>query len=293
MHYLSAHTDEANNPSCLPPSSTLRTASRRASPSPLLDIRPFSLSPSLHKKRKVAAPSNSPIRKDAPAPSSSKDHSSNSNNSSASSSGPHPDPENPLDFSSVTAAFAVQDAHFKSQLHALLHGGRFNPDSIGALPVTVKSSSSGTTDDGSGVESFPLRELAQVVPRSGRTISLLVNDREYIKPIMSAVQASPDFNQQPQRSEDNDLELLLRVEMERREDLLRRLRDVTQTWRDRVRHARTKHDKVLKDWKKNKVLTADMARKAETELQKVQNKKMKEIDEEEARAVKQLERNSS
>ena len=110
---------------------------------------------------------------------------------------------------------------------------------------------------------------------------------------MSAVQASPDFNQQPQRSEDNDLELLLKVEMERKEDVIKRLKEVTQTWRERVRHARTKHEKVIKDWKKNKVVTADVARKAEAELQKVQDKKMKEIGDEEANAIKQLERNAS
>ncbi|KAL6863006.1 succinate semialdehyde dehydrogenase NADP+ linked [Amphichorda felina] len=273
------------------PSPALATST---SPS-LLSVRPFSLSPSLHKKRKVAAPSNSPSRKDS-APSND-DHRSSSSppSSSSSSSGPQPDPEDPLNFSSLTAAWAPMDAHFKSQLHALLNGGRFNPESLGALAVSIKSSI--PADDGTGasitsIDTFPLSELAQVVPRSGRTISLLVNDRDYIKPIMSAIQSSPDFNQQPQRSDDNDLELLLKIEMERKEDVIRRLKDAAQTWRERVRHSRTKYDKVLKDWKKNKVLTPDMARKAETELQKVQNKKMKEIDDEETKATRQLERNS-
>ena len=284
-------------------SPSFRIAPRRASPSSalatssspsLLSVRAFSLSPSLHKKRKVAAPSNSPARADsAPA---NDDQRSSTSSPTSSSSGPQPDPENPLDFSALTAAFAPIDAHFKSQLHALLHGGRFNPDSLGALLVSIKSSV--PADDGTGasitsIDTFPLRELAQVVPRSGRTISLLVNDREYIKPIMSAVQSSPDFNQQPQRSDDNDLELLLKVEMERKEDVVRRIKDATQTWRDRIRHARTKHEKVVKDWKKNKVLTTDMARKTETELQKVQNKKLKEIDDEETKATRQLERNSA
>lgn len=251
--------------------------------------RSFAVSSPLHKKRKIATPaSSSPRSNDAPSTSAGNESSGKS--TTAVPEG-QPDPENPLDFSSLTSAWAPIDAHFKSQLQGLLHGGRFNPDSIGSLQATIKTVQPG--DAAATVETFPLRELCQVVPRSGRTISLLVNDREYIKPIMSAVQASPDFNQQPQRSEDNDLELLLKVEMERKEDVVRRLKDMTQTWRERVRHARTKHDKFLKDWKKSKVLTADVARKAEAELQKVQNKKMKEIDDEEARTVKQLERNAS
>ena len=180
----------------------------------------------------------------------------------------------------MTAAWAPVDAHFKSQLTALVNGGRFNPESLGAMTVPVKG-------DGE-LDHFPLRELAQVVPRGGRTISLLVNDRAYIKPIMSAVQSSRDFNQQPQRSESNDLELLLKVEVERREDVARRVKDAVQTWRERVRHARTKHDKVLLKWKKDKTIVADVAKKAANELQKVQDKKMKELDQEEERFVKQV-----
>ncbi|UKZ75394.1 hypothetical protein TrVFT333_003078 [Trichoderma virens FT-333] len=203
--------------------------------------------------------------------------------SSAKADHGHPNPEDPLDFSSVTAAYVSIDAHFKAQLQAVLHGGRFNPDALGALAIAIKD------DDGSKV-SFPLRELAQIVPRSGRIISLLVNERDYLKPIMSAVQASKDFNQQPQRSDDNELELLLKVEMERKDDLVRRVKDACQGWRDRVRQARTKHEKALKDWKKSGTVLPDVVRKADKELQKLQDKKMKEIDGEEAQVIKQLSR---
>lgn len=144
---------------------------------------------------------------------------------------------------------------------------------------------------GAAPESFPLSELAQVVPRSGRTISLLVNDRAYIKPIMSAIQASREFNQQPQRAEDNDLELLLRIELERKDELVRRVKEATQAWRERVRQARSKHDKMLKDGRKTGAVLPDVVKRAEKELQKMQDKKMKEIDGEEAQTIKQLERN--
>ncbi|QPG96072.1 hypothetical protein C2857_003063 [Epichloe festucae Fl1] len=222
-------------------------------------------SPTL-KKRKIAPAANSPPT------------------ATASQTPSSPDPLDPLDFTSLLAAFAPQDTHFRAQLQTILHGGRFNPSSLGALPIPVKSA------DGTP-ETFPLGELAQVVPRSGgRTISLLVNERAYIKPIMSAVQASREFNQQPQRSEDNDLELLMRVEPERKEELVRRVKEAAQGWRDQVRQARSRHDKVIKGWARDGTVLKDAAKRAERELQRVQDGKMREIDGEEAQTIKMLER---
>lgn len=256
--------------------------------SPLTPVRLFSVSQNLQKKRKIAGPRGGPHSEDvdeAPSHNASRGGGGGGgrkgNNAPAAEASD--DAIDVLDFSSLISAFGPMDTHFKSQLQALSHGGRFNPASLGALRVTVKSST-----EPSEHEEFPLSELAQVVPRSARTISLLVNDKEYIKPIMSAVQSSKDYNQQPQRSEDNDLELILKVEMERKDDVVRRVKEATQQWRERVRAARTKHDKLIKDGKKTKAITADVAKKAEKELQKVQDKKMKEIDEDEARTIKSL-----
>ncbi|CVK84202.1 uncharacterized protein FMAN_01335 [Fusarium mangiferae] len=250
------------------------------SPAPLRSIaatpRVFSTSPSLLKKRKITAPSNSPNSANAKAAAGSMNKAEFDT-----AKVPMPDPEDPLDFTAVIAAYAPIDAHFKTQLAGMIHGGRFNPTNLGSLPVPMKD------HDGNDV-TFPLRELAQVVPRSGRAISLLVNDKEYIKPIMSAVQASREFNQQPQRSEDNELELLLKVELERKDDVERRIKETVQHWKDRIRNARSRHEKTLKDWKKSGTVLPDIVKKAEKELQKVQDKKMKEIDQEEAQTIRQL-----
>ncbi|KAK2683428.1 hypothetical protein RAB80_001374 [Fusarium oxysporum f. sp. vasinfectum] len=204
--------------------------------------RVFSTSPSLLKKRKITAPSNSPNSANAKAAAGSMNKAEFDT-----AKVPMPDPEDPLDFTAVIAAYAPIDAHFKTQLAGMIHGGRFNPTNLGSLPVPMKD------HDGNDV-TFPLRELAQVVPRSGRAISLLVNDKEYIKPIMSAVQAS----------------------------------QTVQHWKDRIRNARSRHEKTLKDWKKSGTVLPDIVKKAEKELQKVQDKKMKEIDQEEAQTIRQL-----
>lgn len=249
--------------------------------------RAFSTSSWLLKKRKIAVPSSNSSKP-------SNDDVANDHHDTASSSSP----EDPLDFSAVTAAYAPIDAHFKAQLAGMAHGGRFNPTNLGSLPVTVKGEHhAGGHGHSHGYDepasSFPLRELAQVVPRTGRTISLLVHDRAYIKPIMSAVQSSKEFNQQPQRAEDNELELLLKVELERKDEVARRVREAVQAWRERIRQVRTRHEKLLKDWKKTGAVLPDLIKKAEKELQKVQDKKMKEIDGEETQLIRQLERNAS
>ncbi|KHN96742.1 Ribosome recycling factor domain protein [Metarhizium album ARSEF 1941] len=255
----------------------LRRAFRLAAPTETspLTRRPLHASAAALKKRKIAAASNSPPATGPPAAA--------------------PNAQDPLDLSSVEAALAPHDAHYRSALRTILHGGRFNPSVLGALPVAVpvaaRSGSGSGSASGEPSTVFPLRELAQVVPRGGRSISLLVNDRAYVKPIMSAVQSSREFNQQPQRSGDNDLELLLKVEPERREELARRVRETAHAWRDKVRQARTRHDKVLKAWRRDGTVLVDVVRRAERELQRLQDAKMAEIDRDEAAAIRGLDRN--
>ncbi|KAM0284258.1 hypothetical protein ACHAQH_002048 [Verticillium albo-atrum] len=182
---------------------------------------------------------------------------------------PKPDPADPLNTDDLTSRWTALDTHFRDALRRLATGGRFNPDSIGALPVAPNPKSP---------EHFPLRELAQVVPKGGRTVSLLAHDKAHLKPISDAVQASPDFNQQPQLSPDNDLELLLKVEPERKEDLVAKAKALTQAWRERVRHASDRRKKVVAKWAMQKEIGPDLRKKIDTEAQKKQNKVMEGID---------------
>lgn len=165
-------------------------------------------------------------------------------------------------------------------LKKLKSGGRFNPDLIGAVRVQPDKKD-GTT--------YPLRELAQVVPKGGRTISVIVHEAASVKPVMSAIQASRDFNQQPQRDPDNELELVLKLELEKREDVARRAKAVCHEWREKVRQVRQKRDKVHAAWKKDGTLLPDVKRKADTELDKIIKAKVAEIDALEKDTVKSVE----
>ncbi|KAI3324790.1 ribosome recycling factor [Xylariaceae sp. AK1471] len=190
---------------------------------------------------------------------------------------PQPSPEEPLNFADVKSRLRKHAEHFRASFKKLHTSGRFDPDVIGALRVTV--------DKKEGIV-YPLRELAQVVPRGGRAVSLLVHDDEYVKPIMSAVQSSPEFNQQPQRDADNELELVLKIEPEKREDLVKRVKATAHEWRERVRAVRQKRDKLHATWKKDGTLGPDLKRTADKELDKVIKATTAEIDDAEKSAIK-------
>ncbi|KAI1399195.1 ribosome recycling factor [Hypoxylon fuscum] len=202
-------------------------------------------------------------------------------NGSDAHNGPkHPpaNPEEPLDFADVASRMGPHDEHFREALKKLKSGGRFNPDVVGNLRVQPDRKKPGLT--------YPLREVAQVIPQGGRTISIIAHEEAYVKPILSAVQASPDFNQQPQRDPDNELELSLKIEPEKRDDLLKRVKDMCLDWRDRVRSVRHRRDKQHVAWRKEGLLGPDMKRKADAELDKIIKAKMTEIDAAEKEALK-------
>ncbi|KAI2602251.1 ribosome recycling factor [Hypoxylon sp. NC1633] len=195
---------------------------------------------------------------------------------------PAPDPEEPLDFADVTSRLRHYDERFREALRRLRTGGRFNPDVVGGVRVTPDRKNAPET-------TYPLREIAQIVPRGGRIISLIVHEEAYVRPVMSAVQASPDFNQQPQRDPDNELELLLKIEPERPEDAVRRAKALCHDWREKVRLVRHRRDKQHVTWRKERVIGPDVQRAADKELDKILKAKMSEIDDAEKEAVKTAE----
>ncbi|KAI0882166.1 uncharacterized protein GGS22DRAFT_191337 [Annulohypoxylon maeteangense] len=200
----------------------------------------------------------------------------------ADTSSRHPpaNPEEPLDFADVESRVKSQKEHFEGVLKKLRSGGRFNPDIVGTLRIQPDRKDDTT---------YPLKEVAQVIPRGGRTISILAHEEEYVKPIMSAVQASEDFNQQPQRVPDNDLELLLKIEPESKDELVKRTKAMFTEWRDRVRAIRHKRDKQHTTWLRDRAIGPDRKRQADKELEKVIKSKMTQIDGAEKEALKSVE----
>ncbi|KAL1847870.1 ribosome-recycling factor [Diaporthe australafricana] len=190
------------------------------------------------------------------------------------------DREAAFDLGDVEAEYVRVDERFDKRLQEFRVGGRFNPEVLGQLRVRP--------DRDNPKQTFPLRELAQVVHRGGRSVSILVADAGYVKPIMSAVQASADFNQQPQRDPDNELELLLRVEPENPEEQQKRLRGEVNGWRDAVRevmHARKVRHAA---WLKEKNITKDDVKALEKKVKSMQDKKIEQIEKSEKQILQQM-----
>lgn len=189
------------------------------------------------------------------------------------------DREAAFDLGDVDADYARVDERFEKRLQEFKVGGRFNPEMLGQLRVRPNRESA---------ETWPLRELAQVVHRGGRSVSILVSDAEYVKPIMSAVQASDDFNQQPQRDPDNELELLLRIEPEDPEEQLRRLRGEITAWRDAVRGVMAARKHRHAAWLKEKHITKDDVKALEKKIKSMQDKKIEQVDRSEKQIAQQM-----
>ncbi|KAK1832830.1 ribosome recycling factor domain-containing protein [Podospora conica] len=229
--------------------------------------RPFSTTPSQLKKKDRGGGGGKDAKetsKSAPAPSSS----SSSSKDSSGGGGPQPNPSDPFDLGDLTSAFDKADQRFGDVLRQIRQGGRFSAEALGALPVQADRGSAAT---------FPLRELATVAAVGGRRWSILAFEEASVKAIMSAVQRSEAFNQQPQRSEDNPLELVLTVEPERAEEVARRVKAECQAWRDRLRDEAHRREKVNKKWRAEGLIVADDLTRLKGMVQKMQDERMKVV----------------
>lgn len=225
--------------------------------------RPFSHTPSCQKKGKNSKSAAAPTSADGA------DRSSSSTATKPPGTDPNdPDAASPFDFTDLQTAFSRTEARYLDDLKKLRGGGRFNADALGAIPVQP---------DKKSPQTFPLRELATVAPLGGRRWSILAFEEASVKPIVSAVQRSAEFNQQPQRSEENPLELTMTVEPERADALAKRAKEVCQAWRTKVRDEAHKRGEMHKKWKADGVVLSDDLHKLKGMLQKLQDERMKAI----------------
>ncbi|KAK3329718.1 ribosome recycling factor domain-containing protein [Apodospora peruviana] len=198
--------------------------------------------------------------------------------------GPQPDPEQPFELADLTYAFDKADQHHVEELKKLRTGARFNAEVIGAIPVNPDKKNSSI--------SFPLRELATVAPLGGRKWSILSFEEASVKPIMSAIQKSDEFNQQPQRSEDNLLELTISVEPERADALAKRVKDTCLAWRNKIRALSHKRETVNKRWRAEGAIVDDDLQKLKQKVQKMQEDRMKVVAQREKEALQHVQSRS-
>lgn len=76
----------------------------------------------------------------------------------------------PADFAALSKDIEAAHARLKTQLQQLRSGGRFNHEIIESLRVALGK--------GSATETVKLGDIAQVVPRGGRTVIVLVGEMD-------------------------------------------------------------------------------------------------------------------
>lgn len=114
-------------------------------PPPSLQGRSFACSPALYKKKDKAKKASADTEPNPVAP------------------------EDPSDLSQLQTGILTAVARLKDDLSKLRAGGRFNTASLEGLKVQLSKDSQ---------ESVKLRDLAQVVPKGGRMVTILVAEEE-------------------------------------------------------------------------------------------------------------------
>lgn len=119
--------------------------------------RTFTTSPTLYKKKDKAAKKNS----------NSDGESSGSSGSAATGAGA--DVEDPYDLSTLHSGITSAISRLKDDLSKLRSGGRFNTAVLEGLKVSLSKD---------GQDTARLGDLAQVVPKGGRMVTILVAEEE-------------------------------------------------------------------------------------------------------------------
>ncbi|KAL2361227.1 hypothetical protein RJZ56_005879 [Blastomyces dermatitidis] len=97
------------------------------------------------------------------------------------------DGDDPFGFSQLENDIAGAVQRLKDDISKLRAGGRFNPEAIETLRVAVSKG------DGKGSkETVKLGELAQVIPKGGRMLTILVGEEELNVPIPPPTKESRD-----------------------------------------------------------------------------------------------------
>ncbi|KAF7910225.1 uncharacterized protein EAE98_012180 [Botrytis deweyae] len=196
---------------------------------------------------------------------SNKNSSSESDNSSSTSSSAAAEDNDPFDFSTLQAGIDKSLEKLKNDLGKLRTGGRFNPEVLEGLRVKLGKDAK---------ESFRLGDLAQVLPKGGRSVVVLVGEKDHIKPILSTIQSST-LSLQPTPDPHNPLALNIPIPpptKESRDAALQAASKAGEMASNGVRNARGAMQKKLRAMEVKKTVRPDDSKKAHKEMEKVVEK---------------------
>ncbi|KAB8230137.1 ribosome-recycling factor [Aspergillus alliaceus] len=178
--------------------------------------------------------------------------------------------EDPYDFTQLHDGIADAVSRLKDDLSKLRVGGRLNTEAIEALRVQLSKSSK---------ETVKLGELAQVVPKGGRMVTVLASEEDHIKPIISAI-VSSGLSLSPQPDAHNALQLNIPIPpptKEFRDQTVSAAKSAMEKATAAVRDARGSVHKRLQDMQKKKIARPDDVRKAQEQMEKLTEKGQREV----------------
>ncbi|KAL2828880.1 ribosome recycling factor-domain-containing protein [Aspergillus pseudoustus] len=191
--------------------------------------------------------------------------------------------EDPLDLSQLEDGIAAAVSRLKDDLSKLRLGGRLSAETIEGLRVQLGKDTKDTAR---------LGELAQVVPKGGRMVAVLVAEEGHLKPISSAILSS-NLSLTPQPDSHNALQINIPVPpptKESRDQTVHAARAAMEKAANSVRDARGVVHKRLQALVKKKVARPDDARKSQDKMEKLTEKGQKEVKDLFETAKKAMER---
>ncbi|KAL4872146.1 hypothetical protein BDV12DRAFT_150987 [Aspergillus spectabilis] len=180
--------------------------------------------------------------------------------------------EDPLDLTQLEHGIAAAVSRLKDELSKLRIGGRLSTEMLESLRVQLSKDSK---------ETVKLGELAQVVPKGGRMVTVLVSEESYIKPISSAILSS-NLSLTPQQDPHNAIQLNIPIPpptKESRDQTVLAAKAAMERAAGSVRDSRGVVHKRLQEIVKKRIARPDDARKSQDRMEKLTEKGQKEVKE--------------
>ncbi|EME38455.1 hypothetical protein DOTSEDRAFT_96214, partial [Dothistroma septosporum NZE10] len=179
--------------------------------------------------------------------------------------------EDPFDFEALEADLANCVEKLRASLSKLRAGGRFNHEMIENLRVQP---------DKNEKQTVRLNDLAQVLPK-GRAVQVLVGEKDHVKPVTSAIQASSlSLTPQPDPTGANALLLVLNIPPPTAESRKAAVQEAVKAGEKAsmaVRDARGKQQKKLRAMQLGKAARPDDLKKASIQMEKVVERGTSEV----------------
>ncbi|KAJ5352282.1 Heat shock protein 70 family [Penicillium brevicompactum] len=178
--------------------------------------------------------------------------------------------EDPFDLSQLHNGISTAVARLKDDLSKLRAGGRFNTAVLEGLRVHLSKDSKDT---------IKLGDLAQVVPKGGRMVTLLAAEEDHLKPLTSAI-VSSNLSLTPQPDPHNTLQLNIPIPPPTKESRDKNVQAAKQAFEKAsgvVRDSRGALHKRLQDLQKKKLARPDDVRKAHDQMEKITEQGHKEV----------------